>query len=112
VEQVSNSLDQTLQGYCWSYLRSTLHVTLLDYPGIFHSGCKDTGESAYSSQNPISYQMLIIKIVSVKKKLTETIIKIAMSVKKNICSCSGLQWQQQQSAAALVSSSSGQQRQR
>jgi hypothetical protein len=56
--------------------------------------------------------MLIIKIVSVKKKLTETLIKIVMNVKKNICSCSGLQWQQQQSAAASVGSSSGQQRQR
>jgi hypothetical protein len=44
VEQVSNSLDQTLQGYC------SLCVTLLDYPGIFCSGCNDTGESAYSSQ--------------------------------------------------------------
>ncbi len=53
--------------------------------------------------------MLIIKIVSVKKKLMETLIKIVMSVKKNICSCSGLQWQQQQSAAASVSSSSSQQ---
>ncbi len=25
-------------------------MTLLDYPGIFHSGCNNTGESAYSSQ--------------------------------------------------------------